>query len=226
MLMVEDQSILGHALTILAKQGFRRLTLVVGYLREKIIEAFGDCFMHIDIEYVINEDYAETERGFSLYCTKSRWTRYRHPVVFMDADNFFEPAMLDRIMDSGFQDVMLVDEDLDTTSRDEELVRGRDGVVSGLYRGRASDYRDCVGGFVGINRFSSAFMGALFNHMDRRFAGDIRMHTYEHLFDSFIRERGWRVNYLETHGLRWININHQSDYEIAKRIARSMKGDG
>ena len=225
LLTVENQPILGHTLNNLSERGFRRLTLVVGYMREKIIETFGDRFEGIDIEYVINENYAETERGFSLYCTKSSWIKKRNPVVFMDADNFFEPAMLDRLMECAFRDVVLVDEDLDTTSRDEELVRGRDGVVSGLYRGRGSDYPDCVGGFVGMNRFSSEFMSMLFNHMDQRFSDDICTRTYEHVFDSLIRERGWQLNYLQTKGLPWINVNQESDYAIAKEIARRMKNE-
>ncbi len=226
LLLVDDKPVLGHTLDNLATRGFRRLTLVVGYLREKFIEAFGDRFEEIEIEYVVNEDYAKTERGFSLYCTKPSWAKTRQPVVFMDADNLFHPAMLDRIMDSGFRDVMLVDESLDTRSREEELVLGRDCVVSGLYRGRVSDNQDCVGGFVGINRFSSDFMSALFSYMDQHSQHYIRMHTYEQVFDAFIRNRSWQVNYLETKGLPWVNINREADYDVAKQIARKMTGEG
>lgn len=226
LLLVEGKPILGHCLSILARRGFRRLTLVVGYRRDMFIQYFGERYEGIDIEYVINEDYAVTERGFSLYRAKSSWSNTRNPVVFMDADNFFDPAMLDRVMDSGFEDVMLVDGTLETPDHGEELVLGHDGIVIGLCRGRASDYSDCVGGFVGINRFSSEFMGAMFTYMDRLFAECGRMHTYEQVFDTFIKIHGWQISYLDSGGLPWINVNHEADYEIAKRIAKKMKDDG
>lgn len=223
LLRVEDKPILGHCLSILARRGFRRLTLVVGYLREKFIETFGDRFEGIEIEYVTNEHYAESEHGYSLYCAHASWADGRRPVVFMDADNLFDPQMLDSVMDSKFKDVMLVDEGLETPELEDELVLGGDGIVTGLVRGRVSDNPDCVGGFVGINRFSPEFMGELFDFMIPFFSKRGRMFKYERVFDAFIKERGWRVNYLETNGLPWINVNHEEDYEVAKRIAKKMK---
>lgn len=225
LLMVEDRPILAHALSFLARRGLRRLTLVVGYRREKFIETLGDRYEGIDIEYVTNPHFAESEHGYSLYCARDSWSERRQPVLFMDADNLFDPAMLDSVLGSGFEDVMLVDDTLKTADRDEELVRGRNGVVRGLYRGRVSDYPDCVGGFVGINRFSAKFMGALFDYMTPLFAERGRMFKYERVFDAFIKDRGWRVNYLESKGLPWINVNHEPDYEIAKEIASRMRGD-
>lgn len=222
LLVVEGKPILGHCLSILARRGFRRLTLVVGYLREKFIHTFGDHFENIDIEYVTNEHFAESEHGYSLYCAHASWVESRRPVVFMDADNLFDPQMLDSIMGSDFKDVMLVDEGLQTFEGDDELVLGGDGIVTGLVRGRVSSYPDCLGGFVGINRFSSTFMGELFNFMIPFFSKRGRMYKYERVFDAFIKERGWRINYLETKGLPWININHEADYEVAKKIAKRM----
>ncbi len=224
LLLVEGQPILGHALSFLSRRGFTRLTLVVGYLREQFMETFGDRHQGIEIEYVTNDHFAESEHGYSLYCAKSSWNNGRQPVLFMDADNLFDPTMLDGVMECGFEDVMLVDETLETPEREEELVRGRNGIVRGLYRGRTADHPDCVGGFVGINRFSAKFMGALFDYMTPFFAERGRMFKYERVLDAFINDRGWRVSYLNTHGLAWINVNHESDYEIAKQIAMKMKG--
>lgn len=212
-------------MSALARRGFVRLTLVVGYLREQFIEHFGANFEGIEIEYVVNEEYAETERGHSLYRAREIWLAGRRPVVFLDADNLFHPAMLDGVMECGFQDVMLVDKMLETPERDEELVRGENGVVIGLYRGRTWDHPDCVGGFVGINRFSAESMGRLFDYMGEILAERGVIGTYESVFDAFIKERGWQVNYLTTGGLPWININHEEEYEAAKRIAEKMKAD-
>lgn len=225
LLMVEDKPILGHSLSILSRRGFTRLTLVVGYRRQQIESAFGDRYENIDISYVENPLYAESEHGWSLYCAREDWAARPGPVVFMDADNLYDPEMIDRMMDCAYEDVMLVDEGLRPDDRDDELVLGEAGVVSGLKRGRAADYPDFAGGFVGINRFSAGFMAALFQFMHDFFAGKGKMHKYERVFDAFIRETGARVHYLETKGLHWVNVNREADYELAKRIARKMLSD-
>lgn len=225
LLVVEDKPILGHGLSILSRRGFSRLVMVVGYRREQIESALGRRYENIDITYVENPLYAESEHGWSLYCARTEWERHSGPVVFMDADNLFDPEIIDRMMDCPHEDVMLVDKHLQPDGRDEELVLGTSGIVSGLRRGRAADYPDFVGGFVGINRFSAGFMETLFQFMTGFFAERGKMYKYERVFDALIRETGACVQYLETDGLPWINVNHETDYELAKRIARKMLGD-
>ena len=225
LLTVEDEPILGHSLSILSRRGFKQLTLVVGFQRQQIESTFGTRYENIDITYVENPLYAESEHGWSLYCAHPIWATHPGPVVFMDADILYHPEMIDRMMGCEFEDVMLVDETLRTEDRDDELVVGRDSVVSGLKRGRADNYTDFVGGFVGINRFSTEFMAELFQFMHGFFVDKGMMYKYERVFDAFIQETRARVHYLRTGGLPWINVNHVADYEIAKRIAKKMMSD-
>lgn len=223
LLTVEDKPILGHSLSILSRRGFGRLTLVVGYQRRQIESTLGYRYENIDITYVENPCFAESEHGWSLYCAEPAWKVHPGPVVFMDADNLYDPEMIDRMMACGHDDVMLVDESLRPDDRDDELVLGEDAVVRGLKRGRAADYPDFVGGFVGINRFSADLMGALFQFMHGFFTEQGKMHKYERVFDAFIGDTGARIHYLQTGGLPWINVNREADYEFAKRIARKIR---
>ena len=225
LLEVEDKPILGHSLSILSRRGFTRLTLVVGYRKQRIESALGRRYENIDISYVENPLYAESEHGWSLYCAREDWALQPGPVVFMDADNLYDPEMIDRMMECPGENVMLVDEGLRPDDRDDELVLGTSGVVSGLKRGRAAEFSDFVGGFVGINRFSAGFMDSLFQFMRGFFAEKGKLYKYERVFDAFIRETGARVHYLPIHGLPWVNVNHEADYELAKRIAQKMLSD-
>lgn len=225
LLEVEDRPILGHSLSILSRRGFTRLTLVVGYRKRQIETALGQRYENIDIDYVENPLYAESEHGWSLYCARESWARQRGPVLFMDADNLYDPEMIDRMMECPHANVMLVDENLRTDDRDDELVLGKGGVVTGLKRGRAADFPEFVGGFVGINRFSAGFMDALFRYMDEFFAEKGKMYKYERIFDAFIQGTAAPVHYLQIRGLAWVNVNHEADYELAKRIAQKMLRD-
>lgn len=218
LLDVEGKTIIEHSLEILNSRGFHQVTFVVGYMRELFMQTLGSRFKNIAIEYVVSEDYATTEHGWSLYLTKGSWKRARSPVVFMDADNIYDPLMLDKLMAAPMENVVLVDSLFKTGTREEELVLGRDGIVTRLKRGLAQDHRDYVGAFVGINKFSPAFMGALYTYMDDFFEQNGPKFKYERIFDSMIDTTTAKLDYLDTGGLAWVNINHEEDYNLAKEI--------
>ncbi len=220
LLELEGKTIIEHSLKILDSRGFRRVTFVVGYMRELFMQTLGARFKNISIEYVVSPNYATTEHGWSLYLTRDSWKGARSPVVFMDADNIYDPLMLDKLMAAPLENVVLVDSLFKIDTREEELVLGRDGVITGLKRGLAQDHGDYVGAFVGINKFSSAFMGALYAYMDDFFAENGPKFKYERVFDNMINATDAKLNYIDTDGLAWVNINHEEDYKLAKEIVR------
>ncbi len=223
LLQVAGRSILARAVAALADHGVSRLTVVLGYRAERVREALGTRCGSLRIDYACNADYASTEHGYSLYRARESWLHGCAPVLFMDADNVFEPALLARLLASTQPDCVLVDPDLDSAERDEELVLGRDGRVTGFVRGRAADFADCAGGFVGMNRFSPGYMRALFDYMGELFAREGRGFKYERVFHRMIHERGLAPAYLDTGGLGWVNVNHPRDVERATRVLRAAE---
>ncbi len=222
LLEVEGRSIIAHSLETLNAFGFRHATFVVGYRRARLMAALGERYREIAIEYVVNEAYASSEHGWSLFLTRASWERSRRPVLFMDADNLYDPEMLRRLMRCPDPDVMLVDETFVASERDEELVCGRDGRVERLVRGRSDRVERYAGAFVGINRFSPAFMARLYRFMEAFFAPGDRNFKYERVFDAFIAATAARIRYLPIGGLPWININHEDEYRAASAIAARM----
>ena len=220
LLELEGKTIIEHSLEILDSRGFRRVTFVVGYMRELFMHTLGARFKNISVEYIVSQDYATTEHGWSLYLTKNSWKTTKSPVVFMDADNIYDPLMLDKVMTTSLENVVLVDSLFKTGAREEELVLGRDGIITGLKRGLAQDHEDYVGAFVGINKFSSAFMGTLYTYMDNFFEKNGPKFKYERVFDSMINTTGTKLNYVDIGGLAWVNINHEEDYNLAREIVR------
>jgi choline kinase len=224
LLCVERRPIVTHSLDVLERRGFRRATLVVGYRRELFMETLGTRHGKLEIDYVVSEDFATTEHGWSLFVTRERWHQERRPVVFMDADNLYDPSLLDTVLHAPPGDVVLVDEGFQATEREEELVLGRDGNVDALVRGRRADFEAVAGGFVGINRFSTGFMTELYAFMEPFFAARGRMQKYERVFDALIHETATSLGYVTTGGRAWLNVNHETDYRQAGALARRMEG--
>ncbi len=223
LLKIGTQSIIAHSLDILASRGFSRVTFVVGYKKALFMNTLGPRYGRLRLDYVVADDYETTEHGWSLYLTRDMWCRDRPPVMLMDADNLYDPRLLDRVLESPRENVILVDERFSPAAREEELVLGRDGRVNGLARGLAASYDDYAGGFVGINRFSSDFMNALYPFMENLLAERGRLQKYERVLDAFLRQTGAAVHYVTTDGLEWININHEEDYALANALAGRMR---
>lgn len=218
LLEVAGRPILERGVARLAACGVSRLTVIVGFRPEQIREFLKGFESTLDITYAQNRDFATTEHGYSLYCARESWAQSRLPVLMMDADNVFDPALLDRLLASPAPDCVLVDPDLDTSAQDEELVLGHDGRVSGFVRGRVDRFDDCVGAFVGMNRFSAAYMDSLFSYMETLFAREGRGFKYERVFDQLLRDTGVGPAYLDTAGLGWVNVNHPQDLERAEAL--------
>lgn len=219
LLSVGAKTIIHHALDALADLSFTHVTFVVGYQRELFMQTLGASHRQLTLEYVVSEDYSETEHGWSLYLSAESWAAKKQPVLFMDADNLYDPALLELVLAHDSPDVCLVDERIQPQQQEEELILGRDGHISGLKRGLATDWPDVVGGFVGINRFSADFMGRLFTYMGPFFASHGRQQKYERVFDHFIQHTDTTLGYGCIGALEWLNINYEFDYEQAQRLA-------
>jgi len=218
LLPVAGRPILCHAIDALGAAGITRLTLVVGYRWQRFRDLLGGRVGALAIDYARNADYASTEHGFSLYCARASWERHRLPALLLDADDVFDPALLARLLAAPQPDCVLVDPAVDRAARDEELVLGRAGRVTGFVRGRGRDFADCAGELVGMSRFSPAYMRRLFAFMETLFAREGRGFKYERVFHRMIEAQGEAPAYLDTGGLGWVNVNHPQDLARAEAL--------
>ena len=221
LLPLAGRPMLLYTLDALAARNAARATLIVGYRREQVMSTVGTMHNGMPVDYVDNVDFATTEHGWSLYLSRERWLEQQRPVLFIDADNVFDPRLLDRLLASPAENSVLVDPELDTTERDEELVLGSHGQITGFVRGRAPKHDRYVGGFVGMNRFSPQFMRALYAFMQNLFAGGERGFKYERVFHKLLSTTRVQLEYLSSNGFAWVNVNHPHEIRIGERIVAS-----
>lgn len=218
LLPVAGTPILARAISLLAARGITRLTVVLGYRGERIRQCLARSVQGMDVDYVWNTDFASSEHGYSLYRARRSWERDRLSVLFMDADNVYEPALLDRLLASKIADCVMVDAGLDSHEREEELVLGHEGRVTGFVRGHGADFAECVGGFVGMNRFTAEYMQHLFTFMEQLFAAHGRGFKYERVFHRLLTQPAPVPGYLDSAGIGWVNVNHPQDVARAEAL--------
>jgi len=95
---VNGVPILINTLTHLADSGIRETVIVVGHLKETILERIGDRFRGMKIIYVESERYATTNNIYSLWLAREYLDG---DILLLEADVYFERELLDGLLRAG-----------------------------------------------------------------------------------------------------------------------------
>jgi histidinol-phosphate/aromatic aminotransferase/cobyric acid decarboxylase-like protein/CTP:phosphocholine cytidylyltransferase-like protein len=90
--------ILENALCRLGEVGTKDVVIVIGHFGEIIRNRFGSTFAGLTITYIESKDYATTNNIYSLWLARSHLVE---DVLLLEADVFFERAVLERLLSSG-----------------------------------------------------------------------------------------------------------------------------
>lgn len=91
---INGKSFLKRQLIELNKAGIKEVVIVVGYLKEKIIEEFGERFEGIDLKYVFQEEQKGTAHGL-LYAKEF----IEEDFIQVNADLIFESELIEELKD-------------------------------------------------------------------------------------------------------------------------------
>lgn len=139
-----------------------RVVVVVGYQQAQIREAVA--VAGVEAEYVVNDDYAETNTVHSLYLAREH---LNDDFVYFNADVLFDARILAMVLDGdggrlavdvkhcGDEEVKVV---VDPTGRIERI-------------GKTLPVAECLGEFIGIGKFAREacpdFIAALVRHNEQ-----------------------------------------------------------
>lgn len=92
-----EETILSRQLKQLAEQGIKEIIITTGYFDDVLIEYCHSLHLPLDIKFVKNPLYAETNYIYSIYCAKD--FLYDDDIILMHGDLVFEDSVLDQILD-------------------------------------------------------------------------------------------------------------------------------
>ena len=95
LVQVAGVPILDNTLSHLAALGTEEIAIVVGHHKEVIIDRYGASYLGMSMTYVVSEEYRTTNNIYSLWLARSHLTQ---DVLLLEADIFFEPAVLERLL--------------------------------------------------------------------------------------------------------------------------------
>ena len=103
---INGKPILQYQLEALNSAGIRNCAIVVGFMAQQVEEHFGSKFANINLTYVLNEYFKETNNIYSLWLAKRH---LRNNIILIEGDLLFDRLLLEDIGHSPHPNVAVVD---------------------------------------------------------------------------------------------------------------------
>ena len=205
---IGGRSLLHRYLAALAGLGVRRATIVVGYRQEMIRDAVAGDACGVKVDFLVNDQF---HRGSisSLWIAR---TALDDDAIVMDADVLFHREILRRLVESRYENALLMDETVKQTG-EECMVVVAGGRVVALSKKMPEQY-DYAGEGVGFLRVRHAdtphLVASLQSHVDQ---GSWNMEYEDALLQFF---QTVKVGHEKIGGLPWTEIDFVEDVKKAE----------
>lgn len=223
MVPVAGVPILDNTLAHLAALGTEEIAIVVGHHKEVIIERYGARHLGMSMTYVVSESYDKTNNIYSLWLARGHLTQ---DVLLLEADIFFERAVLERLLLQSGGNLAIV-------SRHQSWMSGT--VVSVDARGciqATVDSQNQPDGFDYSKFFKTANI-YLFRQdfLNRYFLPQLEAYItskdYDEYYESILITLGHRgknnLVAVDCDDLKWYEIDDESDRLAAEYLFNSAE---
>ncbi|MHC4131889.1 MAG: phosphocholine cytidylyltransferase family protein [Planctomycetota bacterium] len=202
------QTLLDNIVSSLLENSIDRLTVVVGYKKELVIDRLKQHQVTFDI--VINKDYADTNTIHSLYLAREY---LNEDFIYFNADVLFDSQLITRLVCRD-GNVFAIE---DKTCGEEEVKVIVDKDRRIIRIGKKLEPQECLGEFIGVGKFTESSCEAMVRSLCR-FNEELgeRDLFFEAAVDIILDEHVFYAMPLDD--LRAIEIDNPDDYSSAKKL--------
>ena len=185
---------------------------------ELIKSKLGDHYDGINIKYLFNPHYSTRNIDYSLYLAKDEVIG--EDFIYLEADIFFHPNILKIIVDSFFENCLIVDPN-PKSDKVDTLVLGKSNKVTGLIfkdhgdlKNEIKEHAEVVGELVTLIKFNTEASRFLFNELEKSvFEGPT---TLNRVFERCFQVK--MMNYINASGHPWVEIDNYNDLKKAREL--------
>lgn len=220
---IGGQPLLTRALIALEAEGISEAVIVIGHLRETVIDRIGRRIGDLQIRYIENPEF---HRGSVLSLWSAR-EQMEDDLLIMDTDVLFPRRFLSRLIRSPHPNAFLLDETM-ASHGEEQMLLVRDGRVINSTKHPKPPY-DWMGEGVGFFKICKADTPILRRGLEEAVLISPEI-EYEDTFGTLLQSVV--AGYETVGGLPWIEIDFPEDIrraeqEILPRLeALERGGDG
>ena len=148
--------IIDRMISQIISNGINKITLVVGYKADHLIEHLSGRFPDVEIGFIRNTIYDKTNNIYSLSLAKD--LLMEDDTILLESDLVFEDGILKKILDNDYPDLALVDKY--ESWMDGTMVKlGEDNTIVNFISKKAFDFGEADKYYktVNIYKFSKSF---------------------------------------------------------------------
>jgi len=216
LLEVQGKTIVEHWLDALLYSGAEvdSVNIITGYCEYKFRKLLGRNYDGLKIRYINNPLYRVTGAAQGLYLAN----RYMNtPNIILEGDHYMDSRLMKVLVESEYDNCMLVDPDLSKVHYDEETL--------------AYGYKNTVNCLKWMPPYPENPLGEALTifKLSRQACRGLRVILENYLLEEGPAKRQiiepfnrlmakGDIHYIETGGLEWIEIDFESDLEKARRM--------
>lgn len=214
LLSVGGITILERMLTSIQSCGIDEIVVVVGYQHERIETFVCNKFPELNVRFVVNNRYGETNTGYSLMLAEEFMAG--SSFVKFDGDVVFDEEVLRRLLASTEENCLCIDRNIQLESEEVKVVLDSD--IRIIRVGKDIAPSDAIGESIGIEKISGYIGTLLFAELRGMMRGEENLQEYyEGAYERLIK-RGVAFHAVDITGLKWTEIDTRQDFETAERI--------
>ena len=197
---IGDVQLIEYTILELQKRGVTDIALVLGYHGDEIKEVLKK----YDIKYYYNYFYDVTNSIASLWFARDF---IDNDMIFMNADVYLEPALMDEIFALQESPVLVAD-----GSRKEQAdykFYYEDGQL--IKFGKQLEGEDISGEYVGVARVAKSFIPTMMERLQKLIENGEHGRWWEDVLYSFVGEKP--INVKDIDGMFWAEVDYVDDYE-------------
>jgi choline kinase len=198
-------SLIERQIHYLRAAGIDDITVVVGFQAERVRRICGP-----EVRFIENSIFVDTNSLYSLWLAREL---YSEGFVVMNSDVLFHPHLLSDLLNSKYEDALLISFREGTVYSDEEMkVKIRAGRLVDI--SKSMNPQEADGENVGIVKFGAEGAGILGKQIESLIAKGALRSWAPRAFLEFAKARP--LHAIGTRGHPWIEIDFPEDYLRAK----------
>ncbi|MFT7647871.1 MAG: choline kinase [Candidatus Poriferisodalaceae bacterium] len=217
LLPIVDIPILGRMLTNIGACGIEHIVVVLGYLHDQIEVFIREQFPKLDVSYVVNDRYEDTNTGYSLMLAEAAVDG--SSFVKFDGDVVFDVEILRQLLAAPPGNHLCIDRNIQLDAEEVKVALSTGTRVALVSKTLAPS--DAIGESIGIERIDAVTAKRLFAALREMMADESNLQEYyEGAYERLIAD-GVPFDALDITGLAWTEIDTHDDFATATRTFSS-----
>jgi len=217
---VNGKPILQQTIEILEKYGITRTVIVVGYLGQHVIEKLGNSYRNMQLKYIRNDIYKETNSMYSAWLAREYLEK---GAILIEGDTVFDESLIKSVLSTDEDKTCWIVDSFTSENDGSMSITDKSGRIVDLkiVRGKLKEYKDNYFKSTGILKITSEY-GKLFSEwLDI----DVKEGNVQIYYDLVIAKhlKDTLIFVCDITGKQWKEIDSLEDLKKTEKIFMPIK---